>query len=205
MKCYLFLQLKSNPTVAIPYEEKIRKIMTTLHKLVSGGIGLLLVCNLQAKCIVVEDTVVTKTINDKLSKIDAPTHIELFTSFVSKISYAGRYNGISGVGLSPTIAFKHKSGFEATLANTFWTGNTPVFTQTEVNAGYSKSLLSWFGAGLSYAKTFMYYGTDSDKRAMDNAINVSLGLYLSWANIRYRLFVYVWIRQSISITHWLKP
>lgn len=165
-------------------KDKLSETTMSIHRrLVFAAIGLLLSFNLQARSLTEEDTVVTKRVDEQLSKIDSRTHLEIFSGFISKISYAGRYNGVSGIGLSPTIAFKHKSGFETTLANTLWAGYTPMFTQTEVNAGYSKSLLPWFGAGLSYAKTFMYYGTDSDKRAMDNALNVSLGLYLSWANI----------------------
>jgi hypothetical protein len=123
------------------------------------------------------------TIEKRLNKIDYRSHFEIYTGFLSKITYEGRFYGTSGIALYPTVAYKHKCGFEANVSNSLWTGYSPVFTQSEVNLGYSKSPLSWLGTGLTYTRTFMYYGTDSDKRAMNNAINLNLGFYMSWANI----------------------
>ena len=151
-------------------------------KLILSVISISFIYSLSAKAFLTEDTV-QNSIDTKLSKIDSPTHVEFYTGFLSKISYAGRYYGTSGIGLYPTLTFKHKSGFEAAVSNNIWTGFSPVFNQSEVNLGFSKSLFSWFGTGISYTRTFMYYGSDSDKMAMNNAINLDLGLYLSWANI----------------------
>jgi hypothetical protein len=126
---------------------------------------------------------IQEEIDAKLAKIDNRSRFEIYSTYMTKISYAGRYYGASGVAIYPTIAYKHKSGFQAEVANYFWTGNSPVLTQTVFDVGYSKTLTSWLGGGISYARTFLYYGTDSDKRAMNNAINLSLGFYLPWVNI----------------------
>jgi hypothetical protein len=130
-----------------------------------------------------KDTAIQTVVDAKLTKIDSPSHFEVYNSFLNKVSYIGRYYGTSGIGLYPTIAYKHKSGFETSLSNNVWTGFTPALNQSELNLGYNKSFGSWFGAGLGYARTFMYYGTDSDKLAMPNSLNLNLGFYLSWANI----------------------
>lgn len=130
-----------------------------------------------------QDTAVQHAVDAKLDKIDSPTHFEVYTTFLNKISYIGRYYGTTGIGLYPTVAYKHKSGFEASLSNNVWTGFSPVLNQSELNLGYNKSLGSWLGLGAGYSRTAMYYGTDSDKLAMPNSLNLNLGLYLSWANI----------------------
>jgi hypothetical protein len=153
-----------------------------IRRLIISLAGLTFFINIHANSRAEDDTV-QNAVDTRLSKIDSPTHFELYTGFLNKVSYIGRYYGTSGIGLYPTLAYKLKSGFEASVSNNVWTGFSPVFNQSEVNLGYNKSLGSWFGFGLGYARTFMYYGTDSDKMAMPNALNLNLGLYLSWANI----------------------
>lgn len=151
-------------------------------KLILSVISFVVFINIQANSLMEDDTTQT-TVDAKLAKIDSPSHFEVYSTFLSKVSYMGRYYGTNGIGLYPSLAYKNKSGFEAIVSNNVWTGFSPVLNQSEINLGYNKSIGSWFGFGLGYSRTFMYYGTDSDKMAMPNALNLNLGIYLSWINI----------------------
>lgn len=122
-------------------------------------------------------------IEKKITRIDSISNFSFHTSVLSKISYAGRYYDISGIAICPTVSYKQKYGFNASLANNIWTGFSPIFNQSTISLGYAKNLKSWLGAGISYSRLLMFYGTDSDKKMMNNALNFNLGFYTSWLNI----------------------
>ena len=148
-------------------------------------LGLILSGEIHASSLMNEKDSVQNIIDTKLSKIDTPSHFELYSTFLSKIAYLGRYYGTNGVGFYPTIAYVHESGLNASISNNIWTGFSPVFNQSDINLGYNKTLGSWFGLGLGYSRTFMYYGSDSDKMSMPNSLNLNVGAYLNWVNIGF--------------------
>ncbi len=135
-----------------------------------------------ANSVCVNDSV-KEIIDRRIAKIDNRSRFVVSTGYLTKISYAGRYYGIGGIGLYPTLVYKHKSGIETSLSGYVWTGYTPLLAQSVFDISYSKDITSWVGVGIGYSRSFMFYGTDSDKRAMNNSINLNLGLYLPWMNL----------------------
>lgn len=129
-----------------------------------------------------DDSIQAQT-DRKLGLIDNPSHFEAYMSYLTKISYAGRYFGTGGIGLYPSVVYKHKSGIAAGVSNYVWTGYTPAFCQSVGSISYSKEIFSWMGAEMEYSRNMMFYGTDSDKRAMPNSLSFNVGLYLNWVNV----------------------
>ncbi|HEY4788552.1 MAG TPA: hypothetical protein VIH57_21020, partial [Bacteroidales bacterium] len=65
-----------------------------VKRLIISLLSSLIFFNIHANILIEDDTIST-SIEAKISKIDTLSHIELYTTFLSKVSYIGRYYGTS--------------------------------------------------------------------------------------------------------------
>ena len=68
------------------------------------------------------------------------TYLSFGTSYDSKVVYQGRTDGISQFGLSPSLSFQHKSGFNASVSGDIWSAEPKPYARTTIGLGWDFDL-----------------------------------------------------------------
>lgn len=139
----------------------------------------------------VENKEIKDSIEDELYKHDKASHFELYTNLSSKVTYAGRYYGVSGMAINIMPKYHFENGFNLSIANYIWPGFETPFTQSDINVSYANTFFSLLDFEAGYTRMFMYYGSDSDRTALNNAININATVNLKYVNTSFEYAYYI--------------
>lgn len=109
-------------------------------------------------------------------------------SYSSSVTSAGRDYGLNQAGLSPGVAFYHKSGFYGDISSYWNSGSAPKYNPTILSTGYLFVSSSKWSYSFDYEK-WLYNPQDSSENPLTNSLGASTSydFKVGFANIDYSL------------------
>ena len=103
------------------------------------------------------------------------TYLSFGTKYNSKVVYQGRTDGISQYGLSPSLNFKHKSGFNAAVSGDIWSAELKPWARTTFGLGWDFDVSDALSIGLGYERWVLHDGTAEEMNALVNNFSLDFG------------------------------
>ncbi len=103
------------------------------------------------------------------------TYLSFGTSYDSKVVYQGRTDGVVQFGLSPSLSFQHKIGFNASVSGDIWSAEPKPFARTTVGLGWDFDLSDAWSIGVGYERWILHDGTAEEMNALVNNFSLDFG------------------------------
>jgi hypothetical protein len=95
-------------------------------------------------------------------------------NYDSKVVFQGRTDGIQQFGVSPSIYYQHRKGFNASYSANFWSAETSQPSLHNLGLGWDFELSDTWSMSLNYARWILGNGDATDARALNNYASFDL-------------------------------
>ena len=102
------------------------------------------------------------------------SYVSVGLSYDSKVLFQGRTDGIQQFGMSPSVVYQHKKGFNASYSANFWSAEATQPSLHNLGMGWDFDLSNTWSLSLNYARWFLGNGDATDASALNNYASVDL-------------------------------
>jgi hypothetical protein len=95
-------------------------------------------------------------------------------NYDSKVVFQGRTDGIEQFGMSPSVSYQHKKGFNASYSANFWSAETSQPSLHNLGLGWDIELSDTWSLSLNYARWFLGNGDAADANALNNYASIDV-------------------------------
>jgi hypothetical protein len=102
------------------------------------------------------------------------SYVSVGLSYDSKVVFQGRTDGIQQFGMSPTVVYQHKKGFNASYSASFWSAEATQPSLHNLGVGWDFELSDSWSLSLNYARWLLGNGDATDASALNNYASFDL-------------------------------
>jgi hypothetical protein len=102
------------------------------------------------------------------------SYVSVGLSYDSKVLFQGRTDGIDQFGMSPSVVYQHKKGFNASYSANFWSAEALQPSLHNLGVGWDFEISDTWNFSLNYARWFLGNGDATDASALNNYASLDL-------------------------------
>jgi hypothetical protein len=102
------------------------------------------------------------------------SYVSVGLSYDSKVVFQGRTDGIQQFGMTPTVVYQHKKGFNASYSANFWSAEANQPSLHNLGVGWDFELSDSWSLSLNYARWILGNGDATDASALNNYASVDV-------------------------------
>jgi hypothetical protein len=102
------------------------------------------------------------------------SYLSVGLGYDSKVVFQGRTDGIEQFGVTPSIIYQHRKGFNASYSANFWSAETSQPSLHNLGLGWDFELSDLWSMSLNYARWFLGNGDATDASALNNYASLDI-------------------------------
>lgn len=102
------------------------------------------------------------------------SYVSAGLNYDSKVVFQGRTDGIQQFGVSPSIYYQHRKGFNASYSANFWSAEASQPSLHNLGVGWDFELSDSWNMSLNYARWILGNGDAADASALNNYASFDL-------------------------------